>query len=80
MAETLEYRRILKPLTAILLREKIRYRWSAYTKVQVIYKGIQLIADDLDSGALMLKNLGIEIPADYPPPDDNPEKTERKTV
>lgn len=46
--------------------------------MQVVYKGTQLIAENLDSRALMLKNLGIEIPWDFPASDGGPEKV--KTV
>lgn len=63
--ETLEARRSLKPLTSLLSREKIKYRWQAYTKVQVIHKGASLIAQDIDSAVPMLESLGLEVPEDF---------------
>lgn len=74
-AETLEARRRLRPLTMLLTKKKIRYRWQAYVKVQVIYKGVSLLADDLDSGAKMLQALDIDLPDDYPKAETVPEKS-----
>lgn len=68
-AETLEARRRLKPLTTLLLKEKIRYRWHAYTKVQIIYKGVPLTADDFGSATKMLSHLGLDIPEEFLDPD-----------
>lgn len=63
--ETLEARHRLKPLTAILLKHHIQYRWSSYTKVQVLFKGVPLISENLDTGAQMLQALNIDIPPDF---------------
>lgn len=63
-SETLEARRKLRPLTSLLSKEKIRYLWQAFVKVQVLYKGGYLIAYDKDSAVSMLESLGLEIPDD----------------
>lgn len=64
-SETLEARRKMKPLTSLLAKEKIKYRWQAFTKVQVIHKGASLIAHDIDSAVPLLESLDLEIPADF---------------
>lgn len=64
-AETLEARCRLKPLTSLLATRKIRYRWAAYTKVQVVHKGVPILADDLVSGSQMLQALNIEVPSEF---------------
>lgn len=55
----------MKPLTTLLAREKIKYRWQAFTKVQVIYKGTSLIAQDIDSAVPLLEGLGLEVPENF---------------
>lgn len=72
-AETLEARRRLKPITTFLTKQKIRYRWQSFTKVQVVYKGELLIAEDLESGAKMPQALGIDLPEDFPKSERTPE-------
>lgn len=72
-AETLEARRRLKPITTLLTKFKFRYRWQSYTKIQVVFKGVSLLADDFDTGAQLLQALGIDLPPDYPKPDAPPE-------
>lgn len=72
-SETLEARRKLRPLTTLLSKEKIRYRWQAYVTVQVVYKGASLIAYDSDSACTMLESLGLEIPEDFKR-DHSPER------
>lgn len=72
-AETLEARRRLKPITTLLTKFKFRYRWQSYTKVQVIFKGVSLLADDLDLGAQLFQALGIDLPSDYPKQEAKPE-------
>lgn len=69
LAETLEARRRLKPLTGLLNKNHICYSWSSYTKVQVLYKGITLIEEDLDTGSHMLQTLNIEVLQDFVNPD-----------
>lgn len=64
-ADTLEVRRHLKPLTSLLMKNMIRYRWQMYTKVQVIFKGVPLMAEDFGSASQMLQHLGIEVPEDF---------------
>lgn len=61
-SETLEARRKLRPLTSLLSKEKIRYRWQAFIKVQVVHKGVLLIVYDPDTAISMLENLGLDIP------------------
>lgn len=63
--ETLEARRKMKPLTSLLSKEKIKYRWQAVTKVQVVHKGASMIAYDLDSAVPLLEGLGLEVPEDF---------------
>lgn len=69
-AETLEARRRLRPLTSTLTKAKIRYRWQAFTKVQIVYKGTSLTAEDFGSAAKMLTHLGLEVPDELKDLDD----------
>lgn len=72
-AETLEARHCMRPLTALLTKAGIRYKWQAYTKVQVNFKGVPLTAEDFESAAQMLRHLGLEVPeefAELDPSDD----------
>lgn len=68
-SETLEARRRLRPLTSLLAKEKIRYRWQAFVKVQVIHKGTALTAHDLNSAIPLLETLGLEVPDDFRHPN-----------
>lgn len=61
-ADTLDTQRRLRPLTSTLTKAKVRYRWQAYTKVQIVFKGFPLTADDFGSAAKMLAHLGLEAP------------------
>lgn len=69
-AETLEARKKLRPLTSALSKANIRYRWQAYTRVQIVYKGSALIAEDFGSAAKMLQHLKLEVPEELKDPDD----------
>lgn len=73
-AETLEARRKMHPITLLLKKSNYKYCWVAYAKVLVQHKGSSLLAADLDSGASLLKELGIEIPADFPQTDTTVER------
>lgn len=73
--ETLEARRKLRPLTSLLLREKIKYCLQAFAKVQVLHKGASLLAYDDDSEVSMLEALGLEIPDGWHRPK-SPERHE----
>lgn len=55
----------MNPLTSLLSKEKIKYRWQAFTKVKVIHKGASLIAYDIDSAVPLLESLGLEVPEDF---------------
>lgn len=79
-AETLEARRKMKPLTSLLAKEKIKYRWQAFTKVQVIFKGSSFIAHDLDSAVPLLEGLGLEVPEDFGTPISPEKRADWKTA
>lgn len=68
----------MKPLTSLLSREKIKYLWQAFTKVQVIHKGASLFAHDIESAMPLLENLGLEVPEDFcrPSPPRNKRRME----
>lgn len=72
-SETLEASQKLQPLTSLLSKEKIRYRWQAFVKVQLIYKGASILVYDDDSAVSMLESLGLEIPESFHHPS-SPEK------
>lgn len=79
-AETLDLWRCLQPLTSVLAKEKIWYQWSAYTWVQVLHKGAWPIDEDLESGAHLLKNLGLEVSSDFPTSDSSADKPPWQTA
>lgn len=65
MAETLEARKKLRPLTSLLPKEKVKYRWQVYVKVEVLHKGASLVAYDADAAVSMLNTLGFDIPDEF---------------
>lgn len=66
IAETLELKLRLAPVTSLLNKAHIRYRWMAYTKLKVIYKGAAFQVEDLDTSLQLLKDISIDIPDDFP--------------
>lgn len=75
-AETLEARCRMRPVTSLLAKFNFKYRWVAYAKVLVQHKGTSLLAADLETGISLLKELGVEIPSDFPQPDQRVERPE----
>lgn len=73
-AETLEAHRKLRPVTSLLQKANIQYRWVAYAKILVQHKGSSFMASDLDSGAKLLEDLGVELPSDFHRPVDTTER------
>lgn len=63
--ENLEARHCLEPLTSLLAKQKIRYRWQAYVTIQVIYKGIPLTVEEFGSASQMLQHMGIKVPEEF---------------
>lgn len=69
-AKTLEAMRRLCPLTSALTKAKVHYQWQAYTRVQIVFKGTPLTAEDFRSAARMLHHLGLEILEDLKEPEE----------
>lgn len=63
--EALNLRRELKPITHQLILAGVRYRWTGPAKIQVQHKGSALFASTLESGLLLLNNLGLPWPVDF---------------
>ncbi|KAL8221524.1 UNVERIFIED_CONTAM: hypothetical protein K2H54_069116 [Gekko kuhli] len=64
--ETLQRWKALKPITSLLTKEGIRYKWVSYCKLQVNFQGTLLHATDLDSGLKLLQELQLQPPQNLP--------------
>lgn len=64
--EILSKRRLLKPITECLHRNKIRFRWSPTSDILVFKEGRRLRAEDISSGKDLLTSLDLPVPSDIP--------------